>query len=111
MRAGADTVGMPGSVCNATPCEVNPHMYAVGATGNVANNHYHNFEKDVALMKAIGLKYYRFSISWPRMVPLGNASAPNAVNQKAVAFYSALLDALLAADIEPVVRSNSAPSP
>ena len=61
---GADTVGMPGSVCNATPCAVNPHMYAVGATGNVANNHYHNFKKDVALMKALGLKYYRFSISW-----------------------------------------------
>ena len=37
------------------------------------------------------------------MVPLGNASAPNAVNPKAVAFYSALLDALLAAGIEPVV--------
>lgn len=55
---------MPGSVCNATPCAVNPHMYAVGATGNVANNHYHNFKKDVALMKALGLKYYRFSISW-----------------------------------------------
>lgn len=100
---GADTVGMPGSVCDATPCAVNPHMYAVGATGNVANNHYHNFKEDVALMQKLGLTHYRFSVSWPRLVPLGNASDPAGVNPQGVAFYNALLDALVAAGITPVV--------
>ena len=41
----------------------------LGATGNVANNHYHKYKEDVAMMKAIGLKYYRFSVAWPRIVP------------------------------------------
>ena len=78
-------------------------MYAKGATGNVANDHYHRWEEDIQLMKAMGLKHYRFSVSWPRLVPLGNASAAGSVNLKAVAFYNRLIDGLLAADITPVV--------
>ena len=68
---------MPGSVCNTAPCPINTAggMYAEGATGNVANDHRHRYKDDVAMMKSMGLKHYRFSISWPRLVPLGNASA------------------------------------
>lgn len=47
---GANTVGMPGSVCKSAPCPVNPKMYAVGATGNVANDHYHRYMDDIKLM-------------------------------------------------------------
>ena len=100
---GANTKGMPGSVCKASPCAINKAMYAKGATGNVANDHYHRWEEDIQLMKAMGLKHYRFSVSWPRLVPLGNASAAGSVNLKAVAFYNRLIDGLLAADITPVV--------
>jgi beta-glucosidase len=100
---GANTKGMPGSVCEAAPCAINKAMYAKGATGNVANDHYHRWEEDIQLMKAMGLKHYRFSVSWPRLVPLGNASAAGSVNLKAVAFYNRLIDGLLAANITPVV--------
>ena len=78
-------------------------MVAKGATGNVANDHYHRWQSDVLLMQQQGVKFYRFSIAWPRLVPLGNASAPGAVNQKAVIFYNNLIDALLSAGITPVV--------
>lgn len=100
---GANTVGMPGAVCTSAPCPVNDKMWAVGATGNVACDHYHRYKEDVALMKSMGLKYYRFSISWPRLVPMGNASADGAVNPAALAFYNDLINALVDADITPVV--------
>ena len=65
---GANTVGMPGSVCRSAPCPINEGMYAKGATGNVANDHLHRYAADIELMQSMGLKYYRFSISWPRLV-------------------------------------------
>lgn len=43
--SGANTVGMPGSVCKATPCPVNSVQGIRGATGNVANNHYHKYKQ------------------------------------------------------------------
>ena len=100
---GANTVGMPGSICTTAPCAINPHQWAKGATGNVANDHYHRWKADIAQMVDIGLKNYRFSISWPRVVPLGDARVPGGVNAKALAFYSDLIDGLLAAGITPVV--------
>lgn len=69
----------------------------------MANNHYHNWKRDVALMKSLGVQVYRFSLSWPRLVPLGNASAPGGVNEKAVAWYNELIDELLANNITPAV--------
>src|SRR5262245_48805346 len=66
-------------------------------TGDVANDHYHRYKEDVALMKDIGATAYRFSISWPRIFPEGTGK-PNA---KGVDFYSRLVDELLAAGIEP----------
>ena len=96
---GADTVGMPGAICTATPCPVSEGMVAKGATGNVAANHYNLFKDDIALMKDMGLPYYRFSISWPRLIPLGTG----AVNSKAVDFYNNLINGLVAAGIQPFV--------
>jgi beta-glucosidase len=65
--------------------------------GDVANDHYHRYEEDVALMRDIGATAYRFSIAWPRIFPEG-AGQPNA---KGLDFYHRLVDALLAAGIEP----------
>ncbi|HOI55557.1 MAG TPA: family 1 glycosylhydrolase, partial [Phycisphaerae bacterium] len=66
-------------------------------SGEVACDHYHHWKEDVALMRKIGLKAYRFSIAWPRVVPDG----VGAVNPQGLAFYDRLVDELLAAGIEP----------
>ena len=68
-----------------------------GDTGDVACDHYHRYREDVALMKELGLKGYRFSIAWARVFPQGKG----AVNQKGLDFYSRLVDELLAAGIAP----------
>lgn len=70
-----------------------------GDTGEVACDHYHLFREDVALMKRMGVKAYRFSIAWPRILPQGTGE----VNPKGIAFYSQLIDELLGAGIEPYV--------
>lgn len=70
-----------------------------GHTGDIACDHYHRWRADVALMKEIGLKAYRFSIAWPRVLPEGVGR----VNDAGLAFYDQLTDALLAAGIEPWV--------
>lgn len=67
--------------------------------GNIACDHYHRMKEDVALMKEMGLKAYRLSISWSRVIPDGVGK----VNEKGLQFYSDLIDELLANDIEPVV--------
>ena len=79
-------------------CRV-PGRVAHGETGDVSCDHYHRFREDVALMKEIGLKSYRFSVSWPRVIPDG----AGAVNEKGLQFYSDLVDALLENGIEPMV--------
>lgn len=70
-----------------------------GCTGDVACDHYHRYKEDVALMKEIGLKAYRLSISWSRVLPAGSGEP----NVKGLAFYDALIDELLAAGITPWV--------
>jgi beta-glucosidase len=65
--------------------------------GDVANDHYRLWKKDIKLMKKLGLKAYRFSISWPRILPAGRGK----VNQKGVDFYNHLVDGLLEANITP----------
>jgi beta-glucosidase len=68
-----------------------------GHTGDVACDHYHRFREDVALMKRLGLKAYRLSIAWPRLLPegVGGESAAG------IGFYDRLIDELLGAGIEP----------
>lgn len=68
-----------------------------GHTGDVACDHYHRYQEDVALMGGLGLKAYRFSIAWPRILPGGRG----AVNQAGLDFYRRLVDALLARGITP----------
>ena len=68
-----------------------------GDTGDVANDHYRRYKEDVAMMKDMGAKAYRFSIAWPRIFPNGAGEA----NPKGMDFYSRLVDELLAAGIEP----------
>jgi beta-glucosidase len=68
-----------------------------GDTGDVANDHYHLYKQDVALMKDLGLKTYRFSVSWTRIFPQGTGTP----NPKGIDFYSRLVDELLAANIQP----------
>lgn len=69
-----------------------------GETGQVAIDHYHRYREDVGHLAALGLDDYRFSISWPRVLPEGTG----AVNPAGVAFYDRLVDELLAAGIRPV---------
>src|SRR5262245_12809649 len=69
-----------------------------GDTGDVANDHYHRYKEDVALMKDIGVNSYRFSVAWPRIFPEGTGKA----NSKGLDFYSRLVDELKAAGIEPL---------
>lgn len=68
-----------------------------GHHGDVACDHYHRFHEDVLLMARLGIKAYRFSISWPRVMPMGTGN----VNQKGLDFYSRLVDDLLAHGITP----------
>jgi beta-glucosidase len=62
-----------------------------------ANDHYHRYKEDVALIKALGAKAYRFSIAWPRVFPQGSGTP----NPKGLDFYHRLVDELLANGIEP----------
>ena len=68
-------------------------------TGDVACDHYHRWPEDIALMRAMGLKSYRLSISWPRVLP--NGTGP--LNEAGMAFYEKLVDALLEAGIQPFI--------
>ncbi len=77
-----------------------PHPGKVrnGDTGDIAADHYHRYRDDVALMKDLGLKAYRFSISWSRVQPTGRGPAV----ERGLDFYRRLADELLAAGITPV---------
>ncbi|NOZ26964.1 MAG: beta-glucosidase [Chloroflexi bacterium] len=70
-----------------------------GDTGDVACDHYHRWKDDIQLMQEIGLKGYRFSISWPRVLPTGRGKA----NPAGLDFYNRLVDGLLEAGIRPFV--------
>ena len=70
-----------------------------GHTGETACDHYHRFREDVRIMKEIGLKAYRFSIDWTRVLPEGTGR----VNEEGIRFYSDLIDALIENNIEPYI--------
>jgi beta-glucosidase len=70
-----------------------------GDTGDVADDHYHRYRDDVALLADLGVTHYRFSLAWPRLQPDGRG----AVNTEGLDFYSRLVDELLAHDISPWV--------
>ncbi|MDQ2838445.1 MAG: GH1 family beta-glucosidase [Actinomycetota bacterium] len=74
-----------------------PGRVAGGDTGEIACDHYHRLDSDLDLMAELGLQSYRFSVSWPRVIPSG--SGP--VNQAGLDFYQRLVDGLLARGIAP----------
>jgi beta-glucosidase len=76
-----------------------PGNIANGDTGDVACDHYHRWPEDIGLMAELGLRAYRFSMAWPRLLPEGRGRA----NPAGIDFYSRLVDALLEAGIEPFV--------
>ena len=76
-----------------------PGVIAGDDHGDVACDHYRLWREDIALMRDLGLRAYRFSIAWPRIYPGGHG----AVNPAGLAFYDRLVDGLLEAGIEPMV--------
>ena len=74
-----------------------PGAIAQGQAGDVASDHYHRYKQDVALMRELGIKAYRFSISWSRVFPSDNKT----INPRGLDFYKRLVDELLGAGIQP----------
>ena len=74
-----------------------PGAIADRSTGDVADDHYHLFREDVALMADLGVNAYRLSLAWPRIQPSGRGS----VNQAGIDFYRRLVDVLLEGGITP----------
>ena len=72
-----------------------------GRDGDVATDSYNRWEEDLDLLKAYGVKSYRFSLSWSRIIPLGGRNDP--VNEAGIAFYNKVIDGLLARGITPFV--------
>ena len=79
-------------------CQKDGAIYE-GHNGDVACDHYRRYKDDVALMKELGLKAYRFSISWARIMPDGTGE----VNQKGLEFYNNLINELIANGITPFI--------
>ncbi|WP_437682536.1 GH1 family beta-glucosidase [Sorangium sp. So ce131] len=69
-----------------------------GHTGDVACDHYHRYKEDLGLLSELGVKSYRFSVSWPRVIPEGTGK----VNPKGLDFYDRLVDELLRLGISPM---------
>ncbi|KAJ4446065.1 hypothetical protein ANN_12756, partial [Periplaneta americana] len=77
-----------------------PELIKDKSTGDIACNSYHLYKEDVRMLKELGVHFYRFSISWSRILPSGHA---NIVNQAGVDYYNNLINELIANDIQPVV--------
>ena len=67
--------------------------------GDIAIDHYHRYKEDVRLMAEMGLKAYRFSVAWSRIIPDGEGE----INESGIDFYENLVDELLLYGIEPVL--------
>lgn len=74
-----------------------------GDHGNIACDHYNKYKEDVQLLKNLSVSAYRFSVSWPRVIPTGFLKKPN---MKGLDFYSRLIDELLQNDITPFLTLN-----
>lgn len=94
IEGGFDEDGRTPSIWDVAPAK----KIKNGANCHVACDHYHRWKEDVALMKKLGLKSYRFSISWSRVMP-----QEGIINQKGLQFYSDLVDELIKNGIEPLV--------
>lgn len=70
-----------------------------GGNGDIACDHYHRYKEDVKLMHELGIKAYRFSLAWSRIIPSGVGE----INEKGIEFYNNLIDELLKYGIEPFI--------
>lgn len=82
-------------------CRV-PGAIADASNGDMACDHYHRLDSDLDLIAALGVDAYRFSISWPRVQPLGAGDW----NEKGLAFYDRMVDGLLARGVQPYLTLN-----
>jgi beta-glucosidase len=94
---GATTEGGRGESIWDRYCRL-PGRVANGENGDVACDHYHRYAEDIDLMAAIGVRLYRFSIAWPRLVPDGKGKP----NRAGIDFYRRLCDGLRERGIEPM---------
>ena len=78
-----------------------PGRVVGGDTGDVADDHYHRYREDVAIMRELGVGSYRFSVAWPRITPQVTERGLGPVNEAGLAFYDRLVDELLGAGIAP----------
>lgn len=97
---GAPTADGRGPSIWDTFCEI-PNKIADGSSGAVACDSYNRSSEDIELLKSLGAKAYRFSISWSRIIPLGGRNDP--INEKGIAFYKKFADDLLDAGIVPMI--------
>ncbi len=95
IEGAADSEGRKPSVWDTF--SASPGRVLNGDTGAVACDHYHRYKEDVQLMAQLGIKHYRFSIAWPRIIPDGRGT----VNEQGVDFYKRLVDCLLEHGITP----------
>jgi len=77
-----------------------PERITDRSNGDIAADSYHRFEQDLAALKELGVDYYRFSISWPRLLPNGETYT---LNPYAVTYYNTVIDRLREEGIEPMV--------
>jgi beta-glucosidase len=77
-----------------------PGAVVNGDNGDVACDHYHRYRDDARLMGELGASAYRFSVSWPRVMPTGTGQ----VNERGMDFYQRLVDALLSAGVQPMLN-------
>jgi len=77
-----------------------PKIIKGESTGDVACNSYHLYKEDVRMLKELGAHFYRFSVSWPRILPTGH---DNVVNPAGIAYYNNLINELIANGIQPIV--------
>lgn len=94
VEGGWNEGGRTPSIWDVAPKDKIKH----GENCHNACDHFHHYKEDVALMKELGLKSYRFSLSWSRIIP-----EEGKVNQEGLAFYNNLIDELIKNGIEPLV--------
>lgn len=77
----------------------NPCVILDCSNADTAANSYHLYKRDVEMMRELGIDFYRFSLSWPRILP---TSFPDRINEAGVQYYNNLIDEMIKYDIEPM---------
>ncbi|KAI0944872.1 Beta-glucosidase 1A [Taiwanofungus camphoratus] len=99
---GSTDVGGRGASIWDSFCKI-PGKIRGGSNGDVATDSYRLWKEDVALLRSYGVKAYRFSLSWSRIIPIGGRNDP--INDEGIAFYKGLVEELLNNGITPFVVS------